>query len=92
MANLVAQHHRLLLDVAEDARVLLAQLDHLDVGEAEPDGIVPDEQLVGAEWRQGLFDRLAVHAQVLEAGAVQRPDAIHLAGGRVGFSVFFQGI
>ena len=78
--DLVAQHHRLLADVTEDARVLLAQLNHFDVGKTEAAGIVADQDLIRTDGGQRCRDRRAVNAQVLQAGPVERPNAIRSRG------------
>jgi hypothetical protein len=67
--DLVAEHHRFLADVAEDAWVLLTESDDLDVREAQSTGIVAHQQFVRGVPGHGYFDRLALAPQVLQASA-----------------------
>ena len=76
--DLVAQCDRVGVHVAVDARVLFAQLDDLDVGEAQPAGIVAHQQLVRAVGREGDVDGVAVQPEVFKASAVERPEAVAL--------------
>ena len=72
-----------------DARVILPGADDFDVGEAVPAGVVADEQLVGAVFGHRDVDGLAVDAEVLEARAVERPEAVFRRDG--GVAVFVLG-
>ena len=82
--DFVAQRDRVGAHVAVDARVLLAQSDDFDVGEAQPAGVVAHQQLARPVGGHGYVDGLLVQPQVVEAGAVQRPEAVALRQRRIG--------
>ena len=64
---------------ALEAGVAAAQVDNLDIAEADPAGIDAHQQLAGARSRDVAPQRGIFVPQVLQAGAVQFP-AEHLVG------------
>jgi hypothetical protein len=75
--DFVAQHHWIGLHVAAaQAGVSLPGLDDLGIGEAQAHRVVPHQQLVRPASGRGHLDRLFVAPQVLQAGAVERPEPV----------------
>ncbi len=77
--NLVAEDDGIIPEVATgDARVLRAKAQDLDIGEAEAAGVHAGQQLIRCDLGHRPLNRLAVLAEVLEAGAVERPRYVGL--------------
>ncbi len=80
--DLMAEDDRIVLEVAAgDARVLRAEAQHLDIGEAQAAGVHAGEQFIGRDLGHRPLHGLAVLAEVLEAGAIERPGYVGLRYG-----------